>query len=93
MQGTTDDRNDMAYCSMSLGRACVTDFREGCSLIGTHDAAERVVPGEAVQRFGAAEGRVPRQGCEQVGDHATGIRNGETATRGGLQAALCGNRN
>jgi hypothetical protein len=56
------------------------------------DSAEQVVPGEAVQRCGAAERRVPHQGCEHVGDRATGIRNGETATRGGLQAARCGNR-
>ncbi len=50
MQGATDDGNSVAHCSAGLEHACVADFRRGCGPAGSHEAAERVVSSEAMQR-------------------------------------------
>jgi hypothetical protein len=77
----------MAQCSASLEHARVSDLCRGCGSAGAHDAAKRVVPGEVVQRHGAAKRRIPCQGYEHVGDHAAGGHDDEAALQEGFQAA------
>jgi hypothetical protein len=93
MQGATDDRDSMAQFGESLEHACVANIRGGCHQAGAHGEAERVAPSKAVQLRGATEGRVPRQGCEHVGDRTARGHNDKTVSQERLQAAGCGDQN
>jgi hypothetical protein len=77
---------------LSAARACVKNIHEECNQAGTHSKAERVVPGEAMQRHGATEGRIPCQGRKCTGDRTAREHDGETNTRGGFPATGCGDR-
>ena len=59
---------------------------------GAHGETQRLVPGEAVQRSGAAAGRLPGQDREHAGDCPPWVPNGEETARDELPQTGRGDR-
>jgi hypothetical protein len=68
VQGAADDGDGVAQGGAGVDHARVTAVSRRRGPTGAHGAAQRLVPGEAVQRRRAAGGWVPRQDCKRVGD-------------------------